>query len=184
MKRTTTASRLKTLMEERNLRQVDILKLAEPYCREYNQKLSKSDLSQYISGKVEPHQGKLYILGKALNVNEAWLMGFDVDRHRQDAPPSIRHELTPERFEQTHKEYILSNDEVSLIDRYRYLDDFGKDMVDSVLDKEYDRCKDEEENSVTIDRETAMKMPLELRLKFGKFLTEGTELMVARRKKK
>ena len=75
-----TAERLRLLMEERGLRQVDILRLAEPYCKRYRTQLSKSDLSQFISGKVEPKQGKLLILGHALGVNPGWLMGLDIPR--------------------------------------------------------------------------------------------------------
>ena len=44
--------------------------------------MNKSDISQYVSGKVEPNQNKLFILGQALNVNESWLMGFDVPMDR------------------------------------------------------------------------------------------------------
>ena len=65
-------------MQERNLKQVDILNLAEPYCKKYDIKLTKVDLSKYVSGKVEPGQAKLFILAAALNVSEAWLMGLDV----------------------------------------------------------------------------------------------------------
>lgn len=77
VKKFNTSDRLKQIMSERNLKQVDILNLANPYCKKYNIKLNKSDLSQYVNGKVEPGQNKLYILALALNVNEAWLMGFD-----------------------------------------------------------------------------------------------------------
>lgn len=80
MKFCTTSQRLKQIMSERNLRQVDILRAAEPYCKKYNTKLGKNDLSQYVSGKVEPGQDKLTILGLALGVSEAWLMGYDVLR--------------------------------------------------------------------------------------------------------
>lgn len=82
MKKSNTAERLKQLISERNLKQVDILKLAEPYCKKYSIKLNKNDLSQYISGKVEPGQNKLYILGLALNVSEVWLMGYDVPMNK------------------------------------------------------------------------------------------------------
>ena len=82
VKKENTAIRLKKLMEARNLRQVDILNLASPYCKKYGVKMNKSDLSQYCSGKTEPNQDKLFILGAALNVNEAWLMGFDVPMER------------------------------------------------------------------------------------------------------
>ena len=78
MKISNTSERLKTIMYERNLKQVDILQLAKPYCEKYGIKLKKNDLSQYVSGKVEPGQNKLTVLGSALNVNEAWLMGYDV----------------------------------------------------------------------------------------------------------
>ena len=47
--------------------------------------MNKSDISQYVSGKVEPSQEKLVILGMALNVSEAWLMGFDVSPARKDS---------------------------------------------------------------------------------------------------
>lgn len=78
MKVSNTALRLKQLMEERNLKQIDIVRLAEPHCKENNVKLGRNDISQYVAGKAEPGQHKLYILGKALNVSAAWLMGYDV----------------------------------------------------------------------------------------------------------
>jgi transcriptional regulator with XRE-family HTH domain len=81
-----TGTRLKKIMEERNLKQVDILNLSLPYCSKYNVKMNKSDISQYVSGKVEPSQEKLVILGMALNVSEGWLMGLDVSPLRKDTP--------------------------------------------------------------------------------------------------
>ena len=82
MKVSSTSERLNYLLRERNLKQVDILKMAEPYCNEFGVNLSKVDLSQYISGKYEPKQIKLNILALALGVSEAWLMGFDVPMER------------------------------------------------------------------------------------------------------
>lgn len=84
MKRKTTSERLKQIMEERNLKQVDILNLSLPICAKYDIKMNKSDISQYVSGKVEPSQEKLVVLGLALNVTESWLMGFDVSPQRKD----------------------------------------------------------------------------------------------------
>lgn len=83
MKRENTAIRLKQLMQERSLKQVDILEMTKPYCAKYDVKMNKSDLSQYISGKVEPNQDKLFVLSRALRVNEAWLMGFDVEKEKE-----------------------------------------------------------------------------------------------------
>ena len=91
---TTTPERLKELMNERGLKQIDILSKAAYYCNKYNIKLTKSDLSQYISGKVStPTQDKLFVLANALNVSEAWLMGFDVPMERKTPAPSDLSEL-------------------------------------------------------------------------------------------
>ena len=84
MKRVTTAERLREIMEERNLKQVDILNLSLPLCAKWDVKMNKSDISQYVSGKVEPSQEKLVVLGFALNVTEAWLMGFDAPKERKE----------------------------------------------------------------------------------------------------
>lgn len=86
MKKTTTSERLKCLMSERQLRQVDILNLCKPYCEKYNVKVDKNHISQYINGKAEPRQDKLSILAMALDVDEAWLIGFDVPMKKTSDP--------------------------------------------------------------------------------------------------
>lgn len=78
MKKIDTSQRLKEYMQKYNLKQVDILKRAEPFTAKFGIKLNKNDLSQYVSGKVEPGQEKVFILSKALNVDPAWIMGLDV----------------------------------------------------------------------------------------------------------
>ena len=40
-------------------------------------------------------------------------------------------------------EEILDSGEKNIIKKYRVLDEHGKDMVDTVLDKEYSRCAEE-----------------------------------------
>ena len=99
MKTSTTAERLQQIMDERNLKQVDVLALAQPYCKKYGVSLGKTALSQYITGKFQPGQDRLQILGLALNVSEAWLMGFDVPREKQSAP-------TDEKSGERTEEYI------------------------------------------------------------------------------
>ena len=78
----TTADRLKQIMNLRDLRQIDIVRLCEPYCKTHKVKMGRNAISQYVAGKVEPRQNALYILGQALNVSEAWLMGCDVPMER------------------------------------------------------------------------------------------------------
>lgn len=80
----TTSNRIKQAMKSSNLKQVDIVNKAKNLENETGIKLSKTDLSQYVNGKVQPGQKKLYVLAKILNVSEAWLLGYDVESKRID----------------------------------------------------------------------------------------------------
>lgn len=73
MEKKSCAERIQKAMELRNLKQVDLINMTG---------IKKSALSQYVSGKILPRQNNIYKLAKALNVNEAWLMGYDVDINR------------------------------------------------------------------------------------------------------
>ena len=118
MKRYTTSERLKQLMEERNLKQVDILNKSLPYCNKYGVKMNKSDISQYVSGKVEPSQDKLVVLGMALDVTESWLMGFDVPAKRKDGSQKAEKD-----FDVLYRYSMLSERDKKII----------SDMIDSML---------------------------------------------------
>ena len=84
MKEFSTADRLKQIITEREIRQVDILRLCQPYCKKFGVKLGKNDLSQYVNGKHIPNQDKLTILALALGVSETWLMGYDSTATKED----------------------------------------------------------------------------------------------------
>ncbi len=85
MKEENTSIRLKKIMSMQGLKQKDLLNKCAPICEKYNKiynkkiHISKSDLSQWLSGLYEPSQNKLTVLAEALGVNEVWLMGYDVD---------------------------------------------------------------------------------------------------------
>lgn len=83
MKPYTTSQRLREFSNKYRITQAEILRRAQPYCQRYGVKLTKSALSQYFSGKHEPENDKLTILGLALNVSEVWLMGYDVPMERK-----------------------------------------------------------------------------------------------------
>lgn len=69
----TIADRITEGMTMRDMRSADLVRLSG---------ICKSSLSMYISGKVEPKQKNINKIAKALNVNEAWLMGNDVPHER------------------------------------------------------------------------------------------------------
>lgn len=122
MLRTTTAERLKQLLRDRNLRQVDALALIEPWARKYNVPFFKQNLSLYLKGTVEPNQDKLILLAKAFNVSEAWLMGFDVPMERQN--PTA--EIVPD--------YVVKNGDQELLVEVEQLDPAQKDLLRQYLE--------------------------------------------------
>ena len=122
MLRTTTAERLKQLLHDRNLRQVDALALIEPWARKYNVPFYKQNLSLYLKGTVEPNQDKLILLAKAFNVSEAWLMGFDVPMERQN--PTV--EIAPD--------YVVKNGDQELLVEVERLDPAQKDLLRQYLE--------------------------------------------------
>ena len=74
------ATRLRTAMNARHLRQVDIVRAAQAS----GVKLGKSHISQYVSGKTTPRADTLRFLADTLQVDEQWLLGHD--RGRPDMP--------------------------------------------------------------------------------------------------
>lgn len=136
-------------MEERSLKQVDIINMSLPYQKALNIKMSKSHLSQYVNGKSNPDQHKLYLLGKTLDVNEAWLMGFDVSQKR--VPDEQR----------------LSLDEKSIVDIYDSLSSVRKSNVLVYAKKQLEEQQSEHNNIVELPtpivhgRSTAAGLPID-----------------------
>lgn len=130
----TTADRLKEIMKYYELRQVDILKRVEPYCKQYGIKMGRNDLSQYVSGKVSPGQEKLTILAMALGVSETWLMGYDVPMERID--PKSANEYKDQmkayakkwNFQYYEKEILYSFTGLSDVNKKKVID-YSKNLL-------------------------------------------------------
>jgi alanine-synthesizing transaminase len=73
MSHTEFADRLRKAMDDADLKQVDLVRIAA----DGGQKLGKSQLSQYLSGKTMPRQATLRFLAVTLNVSPDWLVGTD-----------------------------------------------------------------------------------------------------------
>lgn len=87
----TCGERIKTALSIKGVKQSDLCRITQ---------IPKSALSQYISGAYEPKQDRIYLISKALNVNEAWLMGLDVPMERQDT-------ISPEETKLSEGEKIM-----------------------------------------------------------------------------
>ena len=70
----TCSKRIAEALKIKGMKQSELCKLA---------KVPKSSLSLYLSGAYEPKQDRVYDMALALNVSEAWLMGYDVPMERQ-----------------------------------------------------------------------------------------------------
>lgn len=78
-------ARIKTGLHIRGMKQADLCQIT---------KIPKSAISQYVSGAFEPKQDRIYLISKALNVSEAWLMGYDVPMERVNNSPPEEPELS------------------------------------------------------------------------------------------
>ena len=66
--------RLKQIMSERKISQSELSRRTG---------IGRNSISDYLNGKYEAKQDKVFELAKALNVNEAWFMGFDISKNRK-----------------------------------------------------------------------------------------------------
>jgi len=69
----TFSNRLQKALNYTNMKQVDLVKKTG---------LDKTLINKYLAGVMKAKQDKLTILADALNVNEVWLMGYDVPMER------------------------------------------------------------------------------------------------------
>lgn len=107
-KRTATcADRIKTALTIRGMRQSELCRIT---------KIPKSALSQYISGAYDPKQDRIYLISRALNVSEAWLMGLDVPMERA-------------KEKNSSEELTLSEGEKMLLDLFRQIPESQQQLV-------------------------------------------------------
>ena len=75
MKTDTFATRLRIALNEKNLKPVDLANKTG---------IDRASISHYLSSNYEPKSDKLLKIAEALDVNETWLMGYDVPKERID----------------------------------------------------------------------------------------------------
>lgn len=100
----TFANRLKMALEMNNMKPIDLARKT---------KINKSLISSYMSGVCKAKQDKLDLMATVLDVNEAWLMGYDV--------PSTR------TITEKNKSDILR-------EKIESLNDYQKDAIIQIID--------------------------------------------------
>ena len=112
--------RIAKALEINGMKQAELCKLA---------KVPKSSLSLYLSGAYEPKQNRIYDMARVLNVNEAWLMGYDVPMERQEKNSPNEPTLTEGEKEWLEKYNRLSDESKTLF--IKMLDAFDKINADN-----------------------------------------------------
>ncbi len=102
------SKRIADALEIRGMKQYELCKLAN---------VPKSSLSLYLKGAYEPKQDRVYDMAMALNVSEAWLMGYDVPMERQSKKAASLEEVK------------LSEGEQILIDLFRKIPEDKQELV-------------------------------------------------------
>lgn len=69
MKKAEIKDRIKEAIETREIKQAELVEKTG---------IDKGQMSSYLSGKYKPKQRNIELIAKALSVDEAWLMGYDV----------------------------------------------------------------------------------------------------------
>ena len=72
-KRVDIKDRLREALSIRNMKAVDLVEASG---------VPKSAISFYLAGKSKPKADRLYTIAQALDVSEAWLLGYDVPMAR------------------------------------------------------------------------------------------------------
>ena len=75
MERIELCERLREALELRGMRAADLVEKTG---------IPKGTISYYLSGKTEPKSDRIYLISRALNISEAWLLGYDVPMARTD----------------------------------------------------------------------------------------------------
>lgn len=102
-------TRLNRAMSIRNMKAVDLVEKTG---------IPKSAISHYMSGHVKPKQDRIALISDALNVQEAWLLGYNV--------PMDKEEKRLELLAGDTQFLSVSREEENLVMYYRKLNSYGK----------------------------------------------------------
>lgn len=91
-------SRLKEAMAAQNIKQVDLIVQANAL----GEKLGKSQISQYVSGKTIPRKDTLALLARILGVDSRWLMGESEDESNHRAEEELHQDISLSQTSHNH----------------------------------------------------------------------------------
>lgn len=93
-------NRLKSIMSERKITQSELSKRTG---------IRQSSISDWLNGRYEPKQDKIYLIAQALSVSPSWLLGYDETTSNQ----TEGYHVDPETAE--FAEYLRTHPEARLL---------------------------------------------------------------------
>ena len=119
-------ARLKSALKRKNMSQSKLSEISG---------INTSTISEYISGRYEPSRSRIAEFANILDVNEVWLMGYDVPMERNanitqqepEIPEVDTSVLTPEELTEFNK--------VTQTNRLLFFNDIGDDDHDMAVFK-------------------------------------------------
>lgn len=81
----TIGERIAEALKMRNMKQIELSAKSG---------IDRSMICSYIKGRYEPNANNIYRLAKALNVNEGWLLGYDISPERKNKEATPEAEIT------------------------------------------------------------------------------------------
>lgn len=100
------AQRLKKLLEERDMRQVDLARQLQ---------VGRSTISQYLSGTRRPELGLVWIIANLFHVSSDYLLGLTDDPTPPGQRPAAPVEVPDQQFEAMLRGRGLSQEDIELI---------------------------------------------------------------------
>ena len=109
---------------------------------------SRTSIAKIEAGEIDLPQSKIVLFAKALQTTPEWLMGWnrpidEIDKKglelHPDFVPGKGYLPTVNDLEK------ITISELEHLKKYRAIDARGRDMVDTVLEKEYERVQEQEE---------------------------------------
>ncbi len=124
--------RLNKALTIRNISQVELSKSTG---------IPKSSISQYLSGYSKPKSDRIYLIANALNISEAWLIGYDVPMDGNEDTPEPSADLPRPVIVECSKDISaknmnaqLTSDEKDIVCKYRKMDDLDKGRISERMD--------------------------------------------------
>ena len=137
----TFAERFNNVLAEKKIRQIDVSNRTG---------IAPGTISNYAQGKYEPKGLNLEKIARELDVNEAWLAGYDAPKAREELDPSkaIKNLESRTAFDKWEEEYYdqdlpfaelsedVTREEMNLLTSYRDADPAIQAAVRKLLDVE------------------------------------------------